>query len=340
MELKWNYGQGVLVLPAAVLSADAEPRQLQALLWLASDASLASKPLQLARLAGVSGKELEEILHFWMEKGVLTTEGELLPTPTQEAKAKRATAPKKIEPSQATEGSKTLQRAAELPVYKAEELSRMMEEQASLRMLVDASQQTFGKMFNPMELNILFGMADFLGLSEEYILLLLAHCKRVEVKSMRYVERLAVSLVDQGVTTVEALEEKVRSIEAAHTLEGKVRSMFGLKSRALTAKEKKFIAAWSAYGYGEEIISRAYEITIGNINEPSLPYANSILERWHSEGVRTLEELEAKLAAEKAEKTEKEGTSTLGNSFDTDDFFEAALKKSFEQMGVIPEGKD
>ena len=53
MEWKWNYGQGVLVLPSTVPEADATPEQLRVLLWLASDPTLFAKPAQLARLAGM-----------------------------------------------------------------------------------------------------------------------------------------------------------------------------------------------------------------------------------------------------------------------------------------------
>ena len=83
--------------------------------------------------------------------------------------------------------------------------------------------------------------------------------------------------------------------------------------------------AWSSYGYGEDIIRRAYEITVGAINEPSLPYANSILERWHSDGLDTAAQIDAKLDAER----EKKGQTPREGSFDTDDFFEAALRRSY-----------
>ena len=113
-----------------------------------------------------------------------------------------------------------------------------------------------------------------------------------------------------------------------HQLEGAIRQMFGLKSRALTAKEKNAIEKWVSYGYNEEIIRRAYEITVNSTGNASIPYANSILERWHSEGLNTIEEIDRRLAEERAE---KEGRTTFGNSFQTDDFFQAALEKSFRK---------
>ena len=218
-----------------------------------------------------------------------------------------------------------LAHADELPNYTTEQLSGLLEKNQPLRLLVDEAQQVWGKVFNPYETQLLVGLSDYLGLDDEYILLLLAHCRRMEKRSMREVERYALRLMDDGVTNAAALEDFVRKAEARRTLQGKVRAMFGLGSRSFTGKENKMLDAWSSYGYGEDIIRRAYEITVGAINEPSLPYANSILERWHSEGLDTAAQIDAKLDAER----EKKGQTPREGSFDTDDFFEAALRRSY-----------
>ena len=81
-------------------------------------------------------------------------------------------------------------------------------------------------------------------------------------------------------------------------------------------------------GYGIDIIREAYELTVTATNEPSVAYANAILERWNAEGLKTLEEIRE--AQEKQKKGNAKAEETkLGNSFDTDDFFEAALQRSF-----------
>ena len=365
MNWKWNYGESVLVLPGAALSADATGEQLRVLLWLAGDASLADKPTQLAKLAGCRREDLAGILAFWQESGVMEAvqpEGRSDSLPAAKKKGRGAApvsataagaSPQAPGSAAATPGAgeaasagasgganvTRLRRADELPTYSSGELADMMEKRESLRLLIDEAQNIFGKMFNLHEVNILVGLVDYLQLDGEYILVLLAHCRRMELKSLRAVERYAISLIDQGIGTAPALEARVQELEAAHTLEGKVRSMFGLKSRALTSKEKKFIAAWIGFGYGEEVIRRAYEITVNATGEPSLSYANAILERWHADGLATPEEIDRRLQAEREAKT---GKTTLGNSFDTDDFFEAALKRSFSSepsAGSAPPAK-
>ena len=93
------------------------------------------------------------------------------------------------------------------------------------------------------------------------------------------------------------------------------------------------IAAWASFGYGEEIIRRAYEITVDSIHEPSMSYTNAILERWHANGLNSPEEIEKALEAERAEKEKAAGEPSKADfkTFDANDAFEAALRRSYKK---------
>lgn len=322
MEWKWNYGQGVTVLPTAVLETDASLEQLRVLLWLASDATLFTKPAQLAKLAGCEREEIAEILDFWRSAGVLSNGQE----PARAAKrsisvAKKREAPAK-EPARA---AAVLARADELPNYSTQELADLLEESQELRMLMGEAQGVWGKVFNPYEAQLVVGMSRYMGLDSEYILLLLAHCKRIRKNSLRAVERYAIRLVDDGITNSAALEEFIKKTESRLPLQGKVRSMFGIGEREFTSDELGMFNEWVSYGYGEDIIRCAYEITVNATQKPSIPYANSILKRWHDEGLASLAQINAKLDKER----EKKGKAPAFGSFETNDFYEAALNRSF-----------
>ena len=104
--------------------------------------------------------------------------------------------------------------------------------------------------------------------------------------------------------------------------EGRIRSLFGVGERAFTTKEKKFISAWiNDMGYSIEIIEKAYEVTADATGKGSIPYANSVLERWFAAGLRTLEEIEDSYRSGDGDKPHE-------GSFDTDSFFEAAVRRS------------
>ncbi|MBQ9798089.1 MAG: DnaD domain protein [Clostridia bacterium] len=326
MMMKLNFGQEVLVLPASVLSHvdEATPEQLCVLMWLASDLSLASKHKQLAKLAGCDTKSLKEAIRFWCKCGLILQEGEE-PSVSAMATVREAAEPEKVQ-------KKPLQRANELPVYTSTELSELLEARASVRVLVDEAQQILGKMFNPSDINTLIGMLDYLGMSEECILLLLAHCKRIGKVNLRAIEKYAYALVDKGITDAEAMEAEICAAEAMHSFEGQVRSLFGMKARALTSKEGKMLSSWISFGYDIDIVRMAYEITVDATGEASLPYANAILEKWNANGWKSSAQIEEGLKAEKSKReAKKAGASELGNSFDTDDFFEAALQRGFRE---------
>lgn len=320
--MKFNFQQEVMVLPATVLLHidTATPEQLRVLLWLASDLSLTTKHKQLAKLAGCTPTQAKRAIEFWCSCGLLSEEGE--GTAPAMATVETSVAPAK----------KKLQRADELPNYTSTELADILESRASVRVLMDEAQQIWGKIFNPSDVNIVVGMLDYLGMNEECILLLLAHCKNIGKKSLLAVEKYAYSLIDKGINDVESMEAEICAMEAMHTFEGEVRSLFGMKTRALTGKESKMLAAWLSFGYDIGIVRMAYEITVNATGEPSLPYTNAILEKWNANAWRTADEIEAGMTAEK-EKREGSaaGKKELGNSFDTDDFFEAALQRGFRE---------
>lgn len=329
--MKLNFSQEVLVLPGAVLShSDAAPEALRVLLWVASDLSLAEKPTTLSKLADCDAKTVRAALTYWREAGVLVNDGDgAIPVAAQPQR----------EPSKKT----LLKRADELPTYTSTELAALLEKRESVRVLVDEAQRILGKIFNMSEINILVGMLDYLGLGEECILLLLAHCKRIGKVNLRAIEKYAYPLVERGITDVTALEEEIRTVEALYSFEGQVRKLFGMKSRALTSREEKMLRAWVSFGYDIEIVRRAYELTVQATGDASLPYANSILERWNAENLKTAEAIDANIEEEQAKRAKGSGAQknakqtdagTLGNSFDTDDFFEAALQRSFREIGV------
>ena len=335
--MKFNFDHEVLVLPGAILShSDADAIQLRVLLWLASDLSLAGKPRQLAKLAECDLKQANDAIAYWQSRGILG-ESDAVPTMAEQKSTNRKTAGAaavSADAAVAPDASKRtlLRRAEELPTYTSTELAELLEKRETLRAMVNEAQQILGKIFNPSEVNILVTMFDYLGLTEEGILLLLSHCRRVGKLNLRAIEKYAYSLVDRGITAPDALEEEFRTVEALHSFEGEVRTLFGMKSRSLTGKEDKMLRAWVAYGYDIEIVRHAYEITVNATATPSVPYTHKILERWHEEGLHTLAEIEAAETAARERRDTSAGT--LGNSFDTDDLFRAALERSFRETGA------
>lgn len=316
LQLKLNYDTSVAVLPAAVVGFvdKAKKFDLKVLLLVASHESYREKSFanKIAAELDCEVSDVENSISFWNGTGIISVEAE----GTKKANKKEEKAEKTPIPARA--------KVTELPQYTSQELNALLESHKNVVALIDECQNIIGKIFTAADIKVIMGLVDYLGLDNDYILVLMHHCARKEIKSIRYIEKMAVSCLDEGFTEAAVLQEALYAREERNELEGKIKSVFGIGTRKFTTKEKKQVDAWiSNFKYDIQIIERAYDITVGATSKPSIHYANAILEKWYADGARTLEDVDALLAKREEE---KEGN---GSSFDVDDFFDAALKRSY-----------
>lgn len=88
------------------------------------------------------------------------------------------------------------------------------------------------------------------------------------------------------------------------------------------------IALWCKRQVSDALIERAYEITVTNTGKASMAYANKVLMNWLDAGYTSIEDVER--AAQ-----EYRQQSTDAGSFETNEFFEAALRRGREKMGGV-----
>ncbi len=321
MKLTINYGKEVVVLPLHPLlerARKATKNDTYLLLVLASDPLLRedypAHADRAAAAAGVTRAELDHALAFWQGAGLIDAD---MPEETEEA----------VPPAPVpTPDKQKLERESSIPHYTTEQLTELLEARADAKYLIDAAQQTFGKIFTTPEINIVLGMRDYLALENEYILILLAWCAGKEKKTLRYAEKMALSLWDEDIRDADALNRYLRRRDENEALIAKFRRIFGADSRSLSTKEKTAFLRWiEEYGFGTDMVTLAYEVTVDAISKPSVAYTDSVLRRWHEEGIDSPEKASADIAARTNEKKEQAGSS----SFDTNDFFEDALRRSY-----------
>lgn len=343
MKYKINFGNKVTAVPYAALERVncASASELKALLCLCADTNDADEE-ELAAAAGISVEELREAVSFWRGAGVLSPEGK------KDKKSAERTSGARSAESASSDGSAAAQKpetvasdkritekpdckplrklrgADELPQYTSDELADILETRKDTALLIEECQNIVGKVFNVREINVLIGLADYLELDVEYIMMLLTYCVSIGKKTLHYAEKTAFALYDAGITDADKLSEELKRREAAASATGQIRDMFGIGSRALTTKEKNFISAWiNDMSYSTEIIKLAYEVTANATGKASMPYANSVLERWNAAGLRTIEEIE------ESYKGDSGNPSIDGDSsFELDNFFAAAVNRS------------
>ncbi len=272
---------------------------------------------------GISETEFESALAYWRGAKVI--------------KLKKNSKSKKEQSSKDTENTDKKKKKSlledRLPDYTEEEMAQKIDGTKELKHTLDECQQIVGKIFTPSDISVIVGMSDRLGFTGEYITMLVAYCTGIGKKTLRYIERKAFALHDDGVNTVEGLCEYIKREESKHEALPKIKKMVGVGQRELSEKEAVLVDKWLCkYGYSFEMVKIAYEKSVTHVEGGNfIPYMGGIIDRWYKQGIRTLDQLNDMLSAyEKSKKLQVSG-------FDTDDAFEKSVRRTAKKKAAITE---
>ncbi len=223
-------------------------------------------------------------------------------------------------PKEAENPHKTADKAADKApakkhVYTTRELNQF-KEQEEVSELLYIVEKYLGKTLSSTDVNSLIYIYDELGFSRDLIEYLIEYCVGNGHKSMRYIEKVALSWADEGINTVEHAKSNTETyVKTCYP----VLKAFGLSGRNPGKSEKDFIIKWTnSYGFTMDIILDACNRTIQAIHQPSFEYADTILSRWNKKGIHRLEEikkLDEEFEKKKENKPAVHKPVTTNNSF-------------------------
>lgn len=174
------------------------------------------------------------------------------------------------------------------PPYSAARLKKLSQND-DLRQLLYIAQKYLGKTLTSSETNTILYLYDTLHLSSELIEYLIEYCVNNNHKSMRYIEKVALSWVEEGIDTIEKAKENAMQYNA-NTFS--IMKAFGISGRNPAEAEKKLINKWyNDYCFDNDIILEACNRTIKAIHPPSFEYADSILAKWKKNNVSKLSDI-------------------------------------------------
>lgn len=320
-KLTIQYRNGNLPEHLDTLLANADETDLRVLIaaQMLSDESGKVATGEIAAVLSLSDAEVSASLKFWRGAGILASSGSSKEKPTAKTPEKTPTAHR----------GGALEQSGNLPQYTTSELADLIEQRRVSAEFIDEAQRVMGKVFRTYDTGVLVGIVDRLGFEEAAVLAILAYVVQKGKKTLRYAEQVAISFYDEGVTDTADVLNRIHRMERSGEVIGKIRTLYGMGSRELTTSEKKLFSAWcEKLAYDIDVIRMAYDITVDSIQKPVPKYTNSILEAWYAQGLRTADDVRAYLDAEKKEKANGE----LTKSYDIDEFIEAALKRSYEEL--------
>ncbi|MBE6637265.1 MAG: DnaD domain protein [Ruminococcaceae bacterium] len=315
MKYTVNYKDGAVCLPADAFLSCRTLQEARLLMLLSYDRSMGdAEEAVLAEQLGCTLEELEEVIASLRRSELLIPEKKVIPT----AATKNLT---------------------------GEEMATLLESDDDLKHLIPLCEDLCGKHLTPTEISQIVALKKERGFSGDTLLLMFSYYaeKLAAVgRKLRvsYVEKAAYSLYNQNVRTHEAMEAYIREEEERNSLAFRFRKLFGMGDRKFTAKETRFFEKWTReWQMPFVLIEYAFDIAVDATGKPSLEYMSKILSDWHTGGITTVEQAEKAGESFRQGKTayqtkfkERPAETDTGSSFNTEDFFEKALRRSYAMM--------
>ncbi len=205
--------------------------------------------------------------------------------------------------------------------YDSETLSAAIERDEEFMLVCRVAGDGLQKQLTKNDYSSLFYLYDFVRLPAPVICGIIEDCVAHGKRSLQYIFKKATALYEDGIDSYDKFESYITRREAINSNISKLRKLFGIGDRELTAKEKKFLDTWfSDWDFSYDMVHLAYEKGVDTSGKFSFSYINAILKNWHESGFATEEDV----------KNGESSRNTGGeSSFDTDEFIEAALSKGF-----------
>lgn len=321
--------------------ADANDAQLKIYLYLLRQLSRGhgTSVSLLADRFNYTEKDVLRSLKYWEKKGLLhltcnpdneLTGIQLCPFPELPAAAPApvvslVTTASALKINETPEAAKPSADRFPKPEYSLEQLAAFKKRETTSQLLFIA-ESYLGKTLSAGDIRSLFFISEELQFSFDLMDYLLQYCVERGKKDFRYIEKVAVSWAEAGITSPE-------QAEAAGSRYDK--SVYGVmnalgKTAAPTPKEIEYIKKWhQEYSFTSDIILEACERTVLSTDKHRFEYADKILNSWKNAGVRHKKDIAALDASfeKKKPRAVSRSSSNKFNQFQQNDYDFDALEK-------------
>jgi DnaD/phage-associated family protein len=167
------------------------------------------------------------------------------------------------------------------PEYTLDELKNFKSNE-DIEQLLMVTEQYVGRQLAKNEMETILFMYDRLGFSTDLIDYLVQHCVERGKKDFRYMEKVALSWHEQGITSP---EEAQNSSKKYDKIVYTIMKSLGKNSNP-APKELEYINKWTKeYGFLLDVIQEACDKTVMTTDTHRFAYADGILTKWYQAGV-------------------------------------------------------
>lgn len=200
--------------------------------------------------------------------------------------------------------------------YSLDELKEFKSNE-EIEQLLMVTEQYVGRQLTRSDMETILFFYDRLGFSADLIDYLIQHCVERGKKDFRYMEKVALSWHEQGITSVKEAQTSSRKYDKiVYTI---MKSLGKASNPA--PKELEYINKWTKeYGFLLDVIQEACDKTVMNTDTHRFAYADGILSKWYQAGVQRKADIEAadssfKKQVQSSSRTSKNDKSVTNNNF-------------------------
>lgn len=209
------------------------------------------------------------------------TKGKAPAVVTRMAAAPPDVMPEKKEPAAGTTFSPDSGNRFDKPTYTLDQIREFKEREETSQILF-VVEQYIGKPLSPTEMKTILFFTDRLHFSEDLIDYLIQYCVEKGKKDFRYIEKVAISWAEAGITTP---KQAAKAAGKYDKIVYDIMKALG-KSSTPTKAEADYVIKWTkAFGFTQDIILEACQRTVMATDKHRFEYADSILNSWHQNRV-------------------------------------------------------
>ncbi len=214
------------------------------------------------------------------------------------------------------------------PNYTADQLRDFKANEDTARLLFVA-EQYLKKPLSANDMRTILFIMDKLGFSEDLTDYLIQYCVDRGKRDLRYIEKVAISWAEQGITTQKQAASLAGKYDKAVY---EIMRSLG-KNNMPTETEVAYIDRWRGlYGFENDVILTACERTVLATDSHRFEYADSILANWYKAGVHHKSDIKS---LDENHRRNKAGRATVAtnkfNQFAQHDYDFDAIQQALEK---------
>ena len=303
MAYQWNGAAmwETITLPRAVgrFVKTASPLQWQVLIWLATEGRGQGDAAACAAALGgrVTEAECAEALAFWVQEGILQSTDAVLsvsaaPTPAPPVQEKPPVAVRVSRP----------------------DVVKTASSNTEYTYLLETASAKFSKALSPFEMERMAELLTERHLPAEVVLMAVQDAL-TRKKTLAYALRVADNWADEGLVTVEQVNDRLCENERREKASARLQQLFPDLPKPSSAASKMAAIWFFDWELSEELLMLARDRSADK--KAVYPYMNRLLESWHANGLLTPE---AVLADEHPQKKKQASDTAKDGGFDLEKY--------------------